>query len=273
MRSPVASGALAPRRWRRRSLTCSSWPWAEFPRASTTPSRATFRCDRRSAPAFSRASAARRRVLLLASCLGRNPDGRGDWPSPSSLAWLSARGAAGVVIPWKASAARLRVLRGLIDRCRFYPMPVDDIERLALWCRDHTPTTARFIGPPGPKTFGSGRDGAWPSTARQPLSRRGTGRLVRPVPGPCGFPRPAGGIRAGLPRRPPRVRGALRCPRATTQRAALASGRARRLRRRRRPRMPASRVPGPSGPLELLHVEGQYAVYRVDRVGLVHRQR
>ena len=45
------------------------------------------------------------------------------------------------------------LVKGLIDRCRFIPVPLDDIERLALWCRDHTPGTARFIGPPGPKTF------------------------------------------------------------------------------------------------------------------------
>ena len=32
-------------------------------------------------------------------------------------------------------------------------VPADDVERLAIWCRDHTPVTARFIGPPGPKTF------------------------------------------------------------------------------------------------------------------------
>ena len=45
------------------------------------------------------------------------------------------------------------LLMRLIDRCRFVPVPQDDIERLALWCREHTPPTARFIGPPGPKTF------------------------------------------------------------------------------------------------------------------------
>lgn len=38
-------------------------------------------------------------------------------------------------------------------RCRFGMWPTDDLERLALWCRDHTPKDARFIGPPGPKTF------------------------------------------------------------------------------------------------------------------------
>jgi hypothetical protein len=41
----------------------------------------------------------------------------------------------------------------LIHHCRFAPVPLEDIERLAVWCRDHTPTDARFVGPPGPKTF------------------------------------------------------------------------------------------------------------------------
>ena len=45
------------------------------------------------------------------------------------------------------------LVRGLIARCRFAAVPIDDIERLAVWCRDHTPIDARFIGPPGPKTF------------------------------------------------------------------------------------------------------------------------
>jgi len=38
-------------------------------------------------------------------------------------------------------------------RCRFGETPLRDIERLALWCRDHTRPDAVFIGPPGPKTF------------------------------------------------------------------------------------------------------------------------
>lgn len=41
----------------------------------------------------------------------------------------------------------------LLDRCRFGETPSDDLERLALWCRGHSPVTARFIGPPQPKTF------------------------------------------------------------------------------------------------------------------------
>lgn len=41
----------------------------------------------------------------------------------------------------------------LLDHCRFAAIPRDDMERLALWCREHTPPDARFVGPPGPKTF------------------------------------------------------------------------------------------------------------------------
>ena len=56
-------------------------------------------------------------------------------------------------VPLDHAAARHPLVRGLISRCRFAAVPADDIERLGLWCRDHTPATARFIGPPGPKTF------------------------------------------------------------------------------------------------------------------------
>ncbi len=41
----------------------------------------------------------------------------------------------------------------LVKRCRFAEVPVDDVERLAVWCRGNTPENAMFIGPPGQKTF------------------------------------------------------------------------------------------------------------------------
>jgi hypothetical protein len=46
-----------------------------------------------------------------------------------------------------------RLVQALASRCRFAAIPTDDIERLAVWSRDHTPRSARFITPPGPKTF------------------------------------------------------------------------------------------------------------------------
>jgi len=57
------------------------------------------------------------------------------------------------LIPADDQVARSPWVRGLIARCRFAEVPIDDIERLAVWCREHTPARARFIGPPGPKTF------------------------------------------------------------------------------------------------------------------------
>jgi hypothetical protein len=41
----------------------------------------------------------------------------------------------------------------LVAHCRLVERPNDDIERLAVWCREHTPVSARFVGPPGPKGF------------------------------------------------------------------------------------------------------------------------
>ena len=41
----------------------------------------------------------------------------------------------------------------LATRWRFGETPKDDIERLAVWCRSNTEPTARFMTPPGPKTF------------------------------------------------------------------------------------------------------------------------
>ena len=41
----------------------------------------------------------------------------------------------------------------MVARCRFSETPTDDLERLAGWCRDHTPASSSFIGPPGPKEF------------------------------------------------------------------------------------------------------------------------
>ena len=57
-------------------------------------------------------------------------------------------------VPEAGLSAEARGWRlGFVRRCRFAEIPVDDIERLAVWCRVHTPTDAVFIGPPGPKTF------------------------------------------------------------------------------------------------------------------------
>ena len=69
-----------------------------------------------------------------------------------SAAWALPISAA-IVRGGRADPSTHRWASALVARCRFAETPTDDLERLAGWCRDHTPPSARFIGPPGPKTF------------------------------------------------------------------------------------------------------------------------
>jgi hypothetical protein len=41
----------------------------------------------------------------------------------------------------------------VVPHCRLAERPIDDLERLAVWCREGTPADAVFVGPPGPKSF------------------------------------------------------------------------------------------------------------------------
>lgn len=67
-----------------------------------------------------------------------------------TLAWaVPAMAFAAAIVPGERSA----LARGLVARCRYFETPLDDVERLAAWCKVHTPESALFIGPPGPKTF------------------------------------------------------------------------------------------------------------------------
>jgi len=72
----------------------------------------------------------------------------------NALAWaVPVLALAGAVLPARGPDD-WRLLRSeLISRCRFAETPIDDLERLAVWCREQTPRDARFIGPPGAKTF------------------------------------------------------------------------------------------------------------------------
>ena len=107
--------------------------------------------------------------------------------------------------------ARSPLVRGLISRCRFAAVPADDVERLALWCRDHTPATARFIGPPGPKTFRlwSQRSLAFNRSA-SPYHAAGLADWFARFQDHVDFHGPAEDVRAGLRGRSPRLRSALR---------------------------------------------------------------
>ncbi|SIO66131.1 hypothetical protein SAMN05444166_7970 [Singulisphaera sp. GP187] len=175
----------------------------------------------------------------------------GSWAVP-----LLALGATGEALRGRAWAT------SLVDRCRFAAVPVDDIERLAVWCRDHTPRSARFIGPPGPKTFRlwSLRSLAF-NRAGSPYHAEGLADWSARFRDHVGFDGPDSTFvrayltdRHGLERRYQAMSDAERARLATRQGAshivaAAPSGRA--------------TMANDDGPLELIHVEGRYAVYRV----------
>lgn len=174
------------------------------------------------------------------------------------------------MIPPHHPAARLSLVESLVNRCRFAPMPLDDIERLALWCREHTPASALFIGPPGPKTFrlwsrrslafnrsGSPYHGAgladWFARFQDHVQYRGS---------PEEFVRAYRDHRHEFEARYDRL--------GDEQRAALAVRQGAQYIIARAPKLPT--VGKPEGPLEVLHVEGDYAAYRVNPPALVRRQ-
>jgi hypothetical protein len=188
------------------------------------------------------------------------------WICPT-LALLAA------LIPPQHPASRLAAVRGLVDRCRFYPFPLDDIERLALWCRDHTSPRTRFIGPPGPKTFrlwarrslafnrsGSPYHGAgladWFARFADHVDYHGT---------PEEFVHAYVGHRHEFEARYQSLSDAQRAALATRQGAEYVIAESPNETDDRHARSTAS-------PLELIHVEGRYAVYRVNPSALVHRQ-
>ena len=156
--------------------------------------------------------------------------------------------------PWAA---------GLIERCRFAAVPTDDMERLALWCREHTPAAARFIGPPGPKTFRlwSLRSLAF-NRAASPYHAEGLADWAARFLDHVGFEGSFAGLvrayqhdRHGLEQRYQAMSDAQRAALAVRQGASYVVA-----------APPAGRTAAEAGggsPLELLHVEGRYAVYRV----------
>jgi hypothetical protein len=92
--------------------------------------------------------------VKLAARTGKRAGPARYWPEVLVGAWALPLAALAVsAIPWDRPESRHALVQALINRCRFVAVPADDIERLALWCRSHTPETERFIGPPGPKTF------------------------------------------------------------------------------------------------------------------------
>jgi hypothetical protein len=177
-------------------------------------------------------------------------------------------------IPADSALGRGPFIRGLISRCRFLAVPTDDIERLAVWCRDHTPATARFIGPPGPKTFRlwSRRSLAFNRSA-SPYHAAGLADWFARFQDHVAFHGPAADFvqgyvndRHGFESRYDRLSDSERAALALRQGAdyvvTLAPKRV-----DGRPR--AQDI---ESPLELLHVEGRYAVSRVRSAQVAQRQ-
>jgi hypothetical protein len=207
-------------------------------------------------------------------------DGTHKWPRPARvaamvLAWLVPLAAffAGL-IPANHPAGRWPLVQGLLTRCRFGATPVDDVERLALWCREHTPSSARFIGPPGPKTFRlwSRRSLAF-NRAGSPYLAAGLADWFRRFQDhvsvhepPAEFVRDYMAGRHRFEARYDQLNGEEQAALAFRQGAeyviALSPS----------ARKAVGKSSGQS-PMELLHIEGRFAVYKVSQKLLSHRQR
>jgi hypothetical protein len=152
----------------------------------------------------------------------------------------------------------------LVRRCRFKATPIDDIERLAVWCQENTPIEARFVGPPGPKTFRlwAERSLAF-NRAGSPYHARGLADWARRFQDHVGFEGSSAEFvaayssdRHGLERRYDEL-GEAGLARLAAQQGA---------------EFVISAAPGRRGAhlgclglLEVIHVEGKYAVYRLSR--------
>ncbi|WP_169977187.1 DUF6798 domain-containing protein [Tautonia rosea] len=170
------------------------------------------------------------------------------------------------ILPADGPAWLQTAREALISRCRFAETPTDDVERLALWARSHTPPDARFIGPPGPKTFRlwSRREVAF-NRAASPYDGRGLADWASRFADHVGFNGDVASFaRAYLTDRHALERRYQEMPDA--DRAALA--------RRQGADYVLAAAPGADDAedrsLELLRVDGRYAIYRVRSVEDVH---
>jgi hypothetical protein len=204
---------------------------------------------------------------LIVAWIGRRTPGLAftwtprRWRWAMGLAWATPVAAlvAGLA-PLESSIAASPVVRGLVARCRFAAVPVDEVELLASWCRANTPAASRFIGPPGPKGFRlwSRRSLAF-NRAGSPYHAEGIHDWYLRFADHVDFRgTPGEFVRAYLDGRH-RLEARYDAM-SDAQLAALAS------------RQGADHVvalrremldEGPDAPLEFLHAEGKYAVYRV----------
>ena len=221
-------------------------------------------------PASAVAASRHGRATLSPPCEG----GKGAIAVSMALAWIIPLAALlAAAVPPDHSASRHPLVRGLINRCRFTAAPADDIERLGLWCREHTPPSARFIGPPGPKTFRlwSRRSLAF-NRAASPYHADGLAdwfaRFQDHVDfhgSPAEFVRAYVNNRHGFEARYQAQSDADRAALALRQGANYVIAAA--------PNEHAIASTLSPAPLELLHIEGHYAVYRVNPERLAQRQR
>jgi hypothetical protein len=189
---------------------------------------------------------ARRRRQILALALA--------WVVPA-LALVAACLPAGRSGPLRTAAD------GLVARCRFAEEPIDDGERLADWCRRRTPEGATFIVPPGLKTFRlwSRRAVAF-NRAASPYHAAGLADWAERFRDHVGFRGPLSNFvrayladRHGLERRYQAMTADERAALAMRQGATFVVAAA----------PPPGSAQDRSGPLELLHIEGRIAVYRL----------
>lgn len=170
--------------------------------------------------------------------------------------------------PQDSPLAESRTVRGLLARCRFAATPINDIERLAVWCREHTPESGRFIGPPGPKGFRLWSHRSWAfNRAGSPYHARGLRDWYERFRQHVDFDGPPEAlVQAYLDGR---HRLESRYDEMTDgQLAALAS--------RQGAEFVVARADRPDqgaqSSLERLHEQGEYAVYRVRPESLAHVQ-
>jgi hypothetical protein len=159
--------------------------------------------------------------------------------------------------PESTAFARSGWRQHLVRLCRFGEVPLDDIERLGLWCRAHLPVEVRLVGPPGPKTLRlwSERNLAF-NRAASPYTARGLADWSRRFADHVGFEGiPAAFVQAyvsdrhGLEGRYDALGLEARAALADRQGADYVIA-------------PATRSNDSTCALELVHVEGRYALYR-----------
>jgi hypothetical protein len=212
-------------------------------------------------------------AVALASMVARGrsfPLTRGRLARWTLAAWaVPLLAAVAAVVPIEGSKSLGRAAGAIAEHCRFGETPADDLERLAVWCREHTPADARFVGPPGAKTFRlwSRRALAF-NRAASPYHAAGLADWADRFRDHVGFAGTSAELaaayladRRGLEQGYDRMSAAERSELARRQGASylVAAG---------------ADDGDPSGPLVLLHREGRYGVYAVPErlAGLTERR-